>query len=270
MSADPSTDTGPILEAEHLTVRFPMPKTSLFAPRQYLEAVRDVSFSLPRGTTLGLVGESGSGKTTTAMAAIRLTGPATGAVRFEGTDLFQLDDEAMRTRRRDMQVIFQDPYSSLNPRDRVNHIVREPLDLLGGADTDQEKDDRVSELFGLVGLRPRSVEPFPAPVLWRAAPADFHRARAGHPPQADRLRRARLGAGCRHPGADPEPAGASAGPVWVNRTCSSLTTWASCGRSATRSRSCILGASSSRPPAPSCSPGRAIPTRRRCWMQHLR
>ena len=138
-----------------------MPKTSLFAPRQYLEAVRDVSFSLPAGRTLGIVGESGSGKTTTAMAAIRLTGPATGVVRFEGTDLFRLDDEAMRSRRRDCQVIFQDPYSSLNPRDRVSHIVREPLDLLGGADTDAQKNDRVRELFGLVGLRPDQLNLFP-------------------------------------------------------------------------------------------------------------
>ena len=75
-----STDQ-PLLQVENLTVRFPMPKTSLFAPRQYLEAVRDVSFDLPQGRTLGIVGESGSGKTTTAMAAVRLTGPATGAGR---------------------------------------------------------------------------------------------------------------------------------------------------------------------------------------------
>ena len=160
-SAASGAGEAPILEVENLTVRFPMPKTSLLAPRQYLEAVRDVSFVLPRGRTLGIVGESGSGKTTTAMAAIRLTGPATGAVRFEGDDLFQLDDEAMRTRRRDMQVIFQDPYSSLNPRDRVSHIVREPLDLLGGADGEQEKNERVRELFALVGLRPDQLNLFP-------------------------------------------------------------------------------------------------------------
>ena len=151
----------PLLQVENLTVRFPMPKTSLFAPRQYLEAVRDVSFDLPEGRTLGIVGESGSGKTTTAMAAVRLTGPATGAVRFEGDDLFQLDDEGMRARRRDMQVIFQDPYSSLNPRDRVSHIVKEPLDLLGGVDSDAEKSERVRELFALVGLRPDQLNLFP-------------------------------------------------------------------------------------------------------------
>ena len=149
-----------ILEARNLTVRFPMPKESLFAPRQHLEAVRGVDFALEAGRTLGIVGESGSGKTTTAMAAIRLTGPATGEVLFEGDDLFTLDDEAMRQRRKDMQVIFQDPYSSLNPRDRVNHIVREPLDLLNIGD-DASRDARVEELFGLVGLRRDQLNLFP-------------------------------------------------------------------------------------------------------------
>ena len=80
-----------LLEAKNLTVRFPMPKTSIFAPRQHLEAVREVSFALPAGRTLGIVGESGSGKTTAAMAAIRLTGPATGEVRFRDEDLFTLN-----------------------------------------------------------------------------------------------------------------------------------------------------------------------------------
>ncbi|MFV0473248.1 MAG: ABC transporter ATP-binding protein [Pikeienuella sp.] len=149
-----------LLEAKDLTVRFAMPKGSLFAPRQYLEAVRGVNFSLPEGRTLGIVGESGSGKTTTAMAAIRLTGPATGEVRFRDEDLFTLSEERMRDRRRDIQLIFQDPYSSLNPRDRVNHIVREPLDLLHIGD-DQSRNARVEELFGLVGLRRDQLNLFP-------------------------------------------------------------------------------------------------------------
>ena len=149
-----------LLEARGLTVRFPMPRKSLFAPRQHLEAVRGVDFSLPEGKTLGIVGESGSGKTTAAMAAIRLTGPATGEVFYNGEDLFQLDDETMRDRRKDIQLIFQDPYSSLNPRDRVNHIVREPLDLLEVGD-DASRDARVEELFGLVGLRPDQLSLFP-------------------------------------------------------------------------------------------------------------
>ena len=149
-----------LLEAKDLTVRFPMPKASIFGERQYLEAVRGVDFSLAEGRTLGIVGESGSGKTTTAMAAIRLTGPATGVVRFDGEDIFALGEEQMRQRRKDMQVIFQDPYSSLNPRDRVSHIVREPLDLLEVGD-DQSRNERVEELFGLVGLRRDQLHLFP-------------------------------------------------------------------------------------------------------------
>ncbi|QIE55591.1 ATP-binding cassette domain-containing protein [Pikeienuella piscinae] len=149
-----------ILEARALTVSFPMPRRSLFAPRQHLSAVRDVDFVLEAGRTLGIVGESGSGKTTTAMAAIRLTGPATGKVLFQGEDLFTLAPEAMRERRKDIQLIFQDPYSSLNPRDRVNHIVREPLDLLKVGDA-ASRDARVEELFGLVGLRRDQLNLFP-------------------------------------------------------------------------------------------------------------
>lgn len=149
-----------ILEAKNLTVRFPMPKKSFFAPPSYLNAVREVDFSLEAGRTLGIVGESGSGKTTTAMAAIRLTGPATGEVHFQGEDLFKLDAENMRERRKDIQLIFQDPFSSLNPRDRVNHIVREPLDLLKIGDP-ASRDARVEELFGLVGLRKDQLNLFP-------------------------------------------------------------------------------------------------------------
>lgn len=149
-----------ILEVKDLTVRFPMPRKHLLAERQHLEAVRSVNFVLEQGRTLGIVGESGSGKTTTAMAAIRLTGPATGVVEFEGEDLFALDDEAMRKRRADIQLIFQDPYSSLNPRDRVSHIVQEPLDLLEIGDEASRKA-RVEELFKLVGLRPDQLNLFP-------------------------------------------------------------------------------------------------------------
>jgi len=149
-----------LLDVRDLTVRFALPKPSLFAERPHLEAVRQVSFQLKAGHALGIVGESGSGKTTTAMAAIRLTPAAGGQVWFEGEDLLALDDETMRRRRRDVQLIFQDPYSSLNPRARVADIVREPMDLLG-VGTPDERDDRVRELFRLVGLRPDQLNLFP-------------------------------------------------------------------------------------------------------------
>ena len=149
-----------LLEVRDLTVRFPMPRPSLFAERGYLEAVRQVSFTLEEGRALGIVGESGSGKTTTAMATIRLTEASSGEVLFDGDDLLKLDPEAMRQRRRDVQLIFQDPYSSLNPRARVADIVREPLDLME-IGTRAEREARVRELFSLVGLRPDQLNLFP-------------------------------------------------------------------------------------------------------------
>ena len=149
-----------LLKARDLTVRFALGKKGLFGARQHLEAVRSVSFTLAKGRALGIVGESGSGKTTTAMAAIRLTEAAGGQVLFEGEDLLTLSDEDMRQRRRDIQLIFQDPYSSLNPRARVADIVREPMDLME-IGTPAERDERVRELFKLVGLRPDQLNLFP-------------------------------------------------------------------------------------------------------------
>jgi len=149
-----------LLKARDLTVRFALGKKGLFGARQHLEAVRSVSFTLAKGRALGIVGESGSGKTTTAMAAIRLTEAAGGQVLFEGEDLLTLSDEDMRQRRRDIQLIFQDPYSSLNPRARVADIVREPMDLME-IGTPAERDLRVRELFQLVGLRPDQLNLFP-------------------------------------------------------------------------------------------------------------
>ncbi len=151
----------PLLAVQALSVRFPMPRKSLFGERTYLHAVREVSFSMRPGRTLGLVGESGSGKTTTAMAAIRLVEAHSGIVFFDGSDLMKLNAEALRQHRRHLQVIFQDPYSSLNPRERVGAIVREPLDLMAREMPKSEREKRVRELFGLVGLRPDQMALFP-------------------------------------------------------------------------------------------------------------
>lgn len=149
-----------LLDVQDLTVQFALPRQGLFGPRPVLEAVRQVSFTLEQGRALGIVGESGSGKTTAAMATIRLVEAANGKVIFQGEDLLQLDAEAMRKRRRDVQLIFQDPYSSLNPRARVADIVREPLDLME-IGTPEERSARVTELFRLVGLRPDQLSLFP-------------------------------------------------------------------------------------------------------------
>lgn len=153
--------TETLLDVRGLSVRFAMPRKSMFGQRPVLHAVRDVSFSLRAGRTLGLVGESGSGKTTAAMAAIRLAAAQSGSVLFDGVDLRKLDAEAMRQRRRHLQVIFQDPYSSLNPRERVGAIVREPLDLMMPELSRSDREERVRELFGLVGLRPDQMALFP-------------------------------------------------------------------------------------------------------------
>ena len=153
--------TKALLDVRGLSVRFAMPRESLFGKRPVLHAVRDVSFSLRSGRTLGLVGESGSGKTTAAMAAIRLAAAHAGSVLFDDVDLLKLDAEAMRQARRHLQVVFQDPYSSLNPRERVGAIVREPLDLMMPDISKSEREKRVCELFGQVGLRPDQMALFP-------------------------------------------------------------------------------------------------------------
>jgi peptide/nickel transport system ATP-binding protein len=153
--------TETLLDVQGLSVRFAMPRKSVFGERPVLHAVRDVSFSLRSGRTLGLVGESGSGKTTAAMASIRLAAAHEGSVLFDGVDLLKLDVEAMRQRRRHLQMIFQDPYSSLNPRERVGAIVREPLDLMMPDISKSDREQRVRELFGLVGLRPDQMALFP-------------------------------------------------------------------------------------------------------------
>lgn len=149
-----------LLEVCDLSVQFALPKQGLFGPRPVLEAVRKISFSMQRGRALGIVGESGSGKTTAAMATIRLTEASGGQVLFEGEDLLTLGAEDMRMRRRDVQLIFQDPYSSLNPRARVADIVREPMDLLQ-IGTMAERRERVVELFTRVGLREDQLSLFP-------------------------------------------------------------------------------------------------------------
>ncbi|WP_333826436.1 ABC transporter ATP-binding protein [Pararhodobacter sp.] len=152
--------SAPLLSVRGLTVDFQLGRSGLFSPPSVLRAVRGVDFELSPGRTLGLVGESGSGKTTTAMAAIRLAEASGGQVFFDGTDLMTLPPARMRSYRRHLQVIFQDPYSSLNPRERVGAIVREPLDLMNVGDP-AGRNDRVRELFALVGLRPDQMALFP-------------------------------------------------------------------------------------------------------------
>ncbi len=146
-----------LLTVRDLRVRFPHKAASLFAPKRYLYAVDGVSFSIARGQTLAIVGESGSGKTTTALAVARLIDAYAGSVNLQELDVLGLDREALRAARRRFQFIFQDPYSSLNPRLRAADIVAEPLPPMA-ADARQRI---VDDLFEAVGLRPEQQRLFP-------------------------------------------------------------------------------------------------------------
>jgi oligopeptide transport system ATP-binding protein len=142
----------PLLRAEGLTKHFPVRGgTVLKRNVAFLRAVDDVSFEVGSGETLGLVGESGCGKSTVGRLLLRLIEPTSGRVEFLGDDLVQLAPDALRARRRDMQIIFQDPYGALNPRMRVEDIVMEPL-LIHGARPDESSRRRVAELLDRVGL----------------------------------------------------------------------------------------------------------------------
>jgi oligopeptide transport system ATP-binding protein len=140
----------PLLEVRHLSKHF-VHRSGLFGPASVVRAVDDVSLAVEEGETFGLVGESGSGKTTTGRCILRLIEPTAGEVRFRSTDVLRLSRSAMREMRRHMQIVFQDPYASLNPRMRVRDIVAEPL-VIHRLGSRREREDRVAELLGLVGL----------------------------------------------------------------------------------------------------------------------
>ena len=150
----------PLLQVDDLQVHFARPRAGWLQKPEVVRAVDGVSFSIPRGTTLALVGESGSGKTTTALAVMRLAAITAGQVQLGDTLLSGLQGEALRAARRRFQIIFQDPFSSLNPRERAGATVRAPLDLMH-IGTPQERQARVAELFEAVGLRPEQQQLFP-------------------------------------------------------------------------------------------------------------
>jgi ABC-type oligopeptide transport system ATPase subunit len=129
-------------------------------PKAIMRAVDNVSFDVEEGETYGLVGESGSGKSTTGRCMLRLIEPTSGQVRFRGEDVLAFDRQRMRAARRDMQMVFQDPYSSLNPRMRAGDIVEEPL-IIHRIGTRAERGEKVAELFGLVGLDPDHLRRYP-------------------------------------------------------------------------------------------------------------
>jgi ABC-type oligopeptide transport system ATPase subunit len=149
----------PLLEIRHLSKEFSRRK-GLFGAASVVRAVDDVSFSIDKGETFGLVGESGSGKTTTGRCILRLIEPTKGEVLFDGRDVLRLSRGDLRRARRDMQIVFQDPYSSLNPRMRVDEIVEEPL-VIHKLGSKVERRERVNQLFALVGLNPDHLRRYP-------------------------------------------------------------------------------------------------------------
>ena len=150
----------PLLEVSNLKKHYTSPKRWLMPSQPPIQAVDDVSFTVAKGETLSLVGESGCGKTTTAKSVLRLVEPTSGSVKLSGEELVGLSPAQMRQRRRQMQIIFQDPYASLNPRLTAGETVAEPLRNFGVGDR-KERTERVEWLFSKVGLRPEAAKKYP-------------------------------------------------------------------------------------------------------------
>lgn len=155
----PDTNRAPLLRAEQLVKHFPLPKSFFSKQTAVVHAVDDVSFSVYPGETLGLVGESGCGKSTLGRLLLRLLEPTSGRVWFDGVDLTKLNDADMRSKRRALQMVFQDPYSSLNPRMTVAQILTEPLKLHGLARGAER--ERVAALLDQVGLPAQYMQRYP-------------------------------------------------------------------------------------------------------------
>jgi len=149
-----------LLTVDDLKVHFPIKKGLLSRTVGYVYAVDGVSLTLGKGETIGLVGESGCGKTTTGMAILRLIEPTAGKVTFQGMKVFQMSKSQLRGLRKEMQIIFQDPYSSLNPRMTVNQILSDPMEI-HGVYQGRERKDRIAYLLEKVGLSPEQGRRYP-------------------------------------------------------------------------------------------------------------
>lgn len=149
-----------MLEVKGLSKHFTAHKDGFFAKPTIVKAVDNIDISIAAGTTMGLVGESGSGKTTTARAILRLIEPDSGEIKIDNTDIRQLKKSDLRRFRRNMQIVFQDPFSSLNPRLTVGTIISEPL-LIHTKMTSSERSERLLELLELVGLQPEHADRYP-------------------------------------------------------------------------------------------------------------
>lgn len=149
-----------LVEIKNLRKFFPVRTHFLSREKLFVQAVNNVSLTIKRGETLGLVGESGCGKSTLGRLILRLEEPTAGEIYFEGENILQFNAERLRQMRRQMQIIFQDPYSSLNPRKTVGSIIGEPL-VIHKIGTKKEQEERVRHLMEVVGLRPEHINRYP-------------------------------------------------------------------------------------------------------------
>ena len=151
----------PILKVDQLTTTFRVARPGLFGGSQPLHAISDVSFQVNAGETLGIVGESGCGKSTLGRSILRLIEPNSGRIQWQDNDLIQYSAEQMRQARRDMQIIFQDPVASLDPRMTVGQIIAEPLDVFEKSLSRTQRETRVLEIMAAVGLTPEMINRYP-------------------------------------------------------------------------------------------------------------
>lgn len=150
-----------ILKITDLKTHFDVTK-GLFSPRQIVKAVDGVSFEVKEGETFGLVGESGCGKSTLGRTIVKLYDPVSGSIEFEGKDIAKIKGDELKAFRKDVQMIFQDPYASLNPRMTVGEIIKEPMIIHDIYDSDQQREERVVELLKIVGLKPDHIRRYPS------------------------------------------------------------------------------------------------------------
>lgn len=155
------TNQTPILEVNHLKTYFPQEHNFFGQPKTWVKAVDDVSFKVYPGETLGLVGESGCGKTTLGRTLLRLTKATAGEVLFEGQNILDMGNRALKALRREVQIIFQDPYSSLNPRMTIGNAILEPMRLHQLLDNDKQRKEHVQDLLKTVSLDPKHFNRYP-------------------------------------------------------------------------------------------------------------
>lgn len=160
---DPNSAATPLLEVTDLVRHYAMPRETLFGAPPLVKALNGVSFSVRQGQSLGIVGESGSGKSTIARLVMALDTPTAGSVKLLGRDLHALPRAELRAARRDLQMVFQDPYGSLDPRQTVARIVAEPLDALASSEAigRAEQRERAGESLAAVGLRATDLDKYP-------------------------------------------------------------------------------------------------------------